>query len=368
MNTPRFSRMKRSDFSKTLKKRVAAHFKSHQVSRQANGSMIGKTVLMLSLFLVPFVFISTGMVTQAWLLFLLYIISGLGMAGIGMGVMHDAIHGAYSKNKKVNKYLGYTMNLVGANATVWKIQHNVLHHTYTNIHEADDDLNMPFFLKFSPHVKNYKIHRFQHLYVWFFYSISTLGWVTAKDFVRIGRYRKMGFLDKKGEFKKELFKLTGWKLLYFSFALALPLIFVPLPVWVILLAFVSMHLVTGLLISCIFQVAHVMPKMEYPVVDENGMVENEWTVHQLETTTNFSPKSKLFSWFIGGLNYQVEHHLFPNICHVHYRKISPIVAQTAKEFGIPYHIKKTFASAIWGHVKMLYFLGRMEKPVLVEAS
>ncbi len=322
--------------------------------------MVLKTVVMLGLYFIPLILINTGIVTQAWLLFTLYVISGLGMAGVGMGVMHDAIHGSYSRNQKVNQYLGYTMNLIGANAVVWKIQHNVLHHTYTNIDQADDDINAPFFLRFSPHAKRYWLHRFQHFYVWFFYGLSTISWVTTKDFIRISRYKKMGFFKGKNEYRNEVLKVIAWKLLYYSYALILPIIVVPLAWWVVLLAFVSMHFITGLLISLVFQTAHVMPNNEFPIPDENGLIENDWAIHQLATTTNYSPRSPFFSWLIGGLNYQIEHHLLPNVCHIHYKKLSSIVAETAAEFGIPYHTKKTFVAAIWDHVKMLNQLGSMK--------
>lgn len=321
--------------------------------------MVTKTIFMLSLFFVPLVIVNIGFITSPWALFFMYILSGLGMAGIGMGVMHDAIHGSYSKNRKVNKYMGYTLNLIGANATIWKIQHNVLHHTYTNIDEADDDISTPFFLRFSPHAKKYWLHKFQFIYIWFFYGLSTISWVTSKDFIKMRQYRKMGFI-KQEEFKKEMLQVIGWKLLYYSYALVIPVIMLSISPWLVVLAFIAMHFVTGIAISLVFQTAHVMPTSEFPVPDENGLIANDWAIHQLATTSNFSPRSRIFSWFIGGLNYQVEHHLLPNICHVHYRKLSRIVAETAKEYGIPYHIKKTFVAAVWDHIKMLYQLGRME--------
>lgn len=320
--------------------------------------MIAKSVLMLTLFIIPLMLINLGIATSPWMLFLLYFIAGLGMAGVGMGIMHDAIHGSYSSNETVNRFMGYTMNLVGASSSVWRIQHNVLHHTYTNITGADDDINPPIFLRFSPNAKRYLLHKYQFLYVWLFYSISTISWITAKDFVRIYRYRKMGFLNKGNEFRREVSILVLWKLFYYAFALVLPLIMVPLAPWIIIMAFIGMHVVTGFLISTIFQVAHIMPSLEFPIPDENHMIEGDWAMHQLATTTNFAPRSGLFSWLIGGLNYQVEHHLLPNVCHVHYKNLSPIVAETAKEFGLPYHSQKTFGSAIWSHIKMLRLLGK----------
>lgn len=319
--------------------------------------MIAKTVIMCLLFLVPLIIINIGLVDKVWLLFSLYIISGFGMAGIGMGIMHDAIHNSYSKNSRVNKYLGYTLNLIGANASVWKIQHNVLHHTFTNVEEADDDINPPFFLRFTPHTKRYGIHKFQHIYSWFFYGLSTVSWVTVKDFIRMARYRKMGFFKDSNYFNVELTKAILWKIASFSFVLVIPIIVVPLAWWIVVLAFLSMHFVTGLLITTVFQLAHIVPNSEYPLPDENGFLKGDWASHQLLTTSNFSPKSRIFSWFIGGLNYQIEHHLLPNICHIHYRKISHIVAETAKEYGLPYHNKHTFFTAVGQHFKMLRQLG-----------
>lgn len=363
-STPKFSRDIGSQFSQELKKRVNDYFKTNNLSKFGNGKMIFKSVIMLLLFFTPLVIINTGIVSSGWLLFTLYGLSGLGMAGIGMGVMHDAIHGSYSRNQTVNRFMGYTMNLIGANARVWKIQHNVLHHTYTNINEADDDIHTPFFLRFSPHAKRYWVHKFQFLYVWFFYGLSTISWITSKDFVNMNRYRKMGLIKGNSAFRSEMIRIALWKVLYYAYTLVLPLIMVPLAPWVVILAFLCMHFVTGILISVVFQTAHVMPGTEFPLPDKAGLIANNWTIHQLVTTSNFSPRSRFLFWLVGGLNYQVEHHLFPNICHIHYRKISEIVHRTAREYGVPYLIKKTFAAAIRDHIKMLYVLGRVQ-PELV---
>lgn len=316
---------------------------------------------MISLFAVPLIIMSLGLVSTPSMVFLLYILSGIGTAGIGMCVMHDAIHGSYAKNKHVNNTLSLTMNMIGANRKVWEIQHNVLHHSYTNINNADNDLDQPFFLRFDPHKKYHKIHRFQHYYFWFFYGMSTLSWVTAKDFVKMQQFKKLGFLNKQGEYAKAQLGALAWKLLYFVYALVLPLIMLPVSAWVVVVAFLCMHFLTGLALGFVFQMAHIMPSMEFPLADETGKIDNNWTVHQLLTTTNFCTDSKFFTWIVGGLNHQVEHHLLPNVCHVHYRKLAPIVKKTAKEFGVPYYSKPTLSAAFKDHVKMLRALGRSEK-------
>lgn len=336
------------------------YFKQHNISKFANTEMVVKTIIMLTLFITPFVIMATGVVHSVGLLFGLYLISGLGMAGIGMGVMHDANHGSWSRNRQVNRLLGLTMNLIGANAYVWKIQHNMLHHTYTNIEGADDDIVTPFFLRFSPHEEQRWMHRYQHIYSWFFYGLSTLSWVTTKDFNNLKEFYQKGLIKEKRTYQRERLRLAAWKAFYHAFALVVPMLMVPVSPFLVLAAFVSMHFMTGLVITMIFQTAHVMPSTAYPLPDENGVVANDWTLHQLVTTTNYAPNSKVFAWLIGGLNHQVEHHLLPGICHVHYKHLAPIVRQTAEEYGIPYHSKPTFWDALTDHTRMLKELGRKE--------
>lgn len=323
--------------------------------------MIIKTVILLLVYLIPMVLLAVGVITSPVWAIVLYAIGGLGMAGIGMGIMHDANHGAYTTNKVVNTFLARTLDMLGCSSDMWKLQHNVLHHTFTNIDGHDEDIAAPVFLiRFSPHGKNYKIHRFQHLYVWFFYGILTLYWTTAKDFIKAGDYYKMGLIRTRKEYWKHILRLIPTKLFYFGYTLVLPMIFAPFsPVWIIV-GFLIMHLLAGLLLSVIFQLAHVMPDMQFPAAPEDNEMEENWYTHQLQTTSNFSPKSKILFWYLGGLTNQIEHHLFPNICHVHYKNLSKIVAQTAKDFKIPYHVNKTLFSAIRGHVKTLKVLGRME--------
>lgn len=168
----------------------------------------------------------------------------------------------------------------------------------------------------------------------------------------------MGFFNKKHEFSKVLMAMIGWKLLYYSYALLLPMIMIPLAWWIILLAFVSMHFVTGLLVSTVFQVAHIMPDNEFPLPGTKGNMSDDWYSHQFNTTTNFAPKSRFLSWMIGGLNFQIEHHILPDVCHVHYKNLTKIVSETAAEYGMQYNVKKNFGQAIVAHTKMLRLLGR----------
>ena len=316
-----------------------------------------KTIVMLSVALVPFVFINLDVCNQYWQILVLYAFSAFGMAGVGMSVMHDAIHNSHSNNQLVNKALSYTLNIIGGNAEIWKLQHNVLHHTYTNIMDADEDIQAPFFLRFSPDAKHHWLHRYQHWYVWFFYGLSTLSWVISQDFFRLHKYKQMGLIKGKADYMKKITQIILWKIVYFSYVIVLPIYLTDFSTLQILGGFMLMHFIIGLVLTLIFQLAHIVPEANFPQPTKAGTIENNWTIHQLETTCNFSQKSKIMSWCIGGLNFQIEHHLFPNICHVHYKEIAKITRKTAEEFNIPYHTTKNFFTALQGHIVHLKKLG-----------
>lgn len=346
------------DFYTTLNKRVHSYFSSEQINRHANTEMVIKTFVMYAVYLAPYLLIVTSTVTSTWALLGLAVLMGFGMSGIGLSVMHDANHGAYSAKPWLNNIIGYSLNLLGANSFNWKIQHNVLHHSFTNVYHEDEDINNGGIIRLTPHSPWKPIHRFQHIYAWFIYGLMTLSWITIKDIKQIIKYQKSGLTGKQGaNMNTEWTILISTKLVYAIYIFVIPFVFTALAWWQILIGILIMHYVAGFILAIIFQPAHVTPGTEFPEPNEDSCLENNWAVHQLLTTTNFGNKSRWFSWCVGGLNFQIEHHLFPNICHVHYRKIAAIAEKTAKEFGIPYHRTKTFIQALAGHARMLRQLG-----------
>lgn len=354
----KFSNQINAEFFTTLRNRVNAHFVSNNIPKHGNHKIVIKTVVMFLLYFIPYVIIVAGWITQPYLYIGLWLIMGLGGAGIGVNVMHDANHGVWSRSKWWNKTMGKSVNLIGGNDRTWQLQHNVLHHAYTNVDGMDHDLEAPVFLRFSPHQELRWFHRFQYIYAWFFYGMQTFARAFATDFVNAVIFKRDGLIRTKKEYRKVMRQIIFGKIIYFTYILAIPLIFSPVSWWLVLLGFSIMHYVTGFMLSVIFQTAHVMPDCEFPIATNEGVIENNWAVHQMQTTTNFSPNSKIFSWFIGGLNFQIEHHLFANICHTHYRDISKIVADTAHEFGVQYNQQKNFVKAVWEHGKMLKLLGK----------
>ncbi|MBA3680362.1 MAG: acyl-CoA desaturase [Bacteroidetes bacterium] len=346
---------KEHQFVLELRKKVNNYFKQNNISPKANYKMIIKTIILLCSYLVPFiillllkmpVIVSTG----------LTVLMGIGIAGIGMGVMHDACHGAYSKKHWVNSLLGGSLYLLGSNVLNWKIQHNVLHHTYTNISGFDEDIDDKGPIRLSENKPLKWYHKYQVIYAFLFYGLMTITMLT-NDFTRLYKYHKEGLLRSQNKkISKEFSKMLLRKLIYLTIIIGLPLWLTDYYIWQILLGFFIMHWTASIILSFVFQMAHVVEGATQPLPEPNMHV--EWSVHQLNTTADFARNNKLLSWYVGGLNFQIEHHLFPNICHIHYKKIAPIVEETAKEFGLQYNIKPTFRNALLSHIYRLKELGK----------
>lgn len=356
----KFTNKDKTQFFNILKQRVDNYFIENNISQHANATMVFKTIFMIALYFIPYALIVTQIAT-GWGFWLCWATIGLGLAGIGMSVMHDANHGAYSASNNVNKFVATILNVVGGDCNNWKIQHNNLHHTYTNIQGHDEDINDKVGMRFSPNGKYHKAQRFQVFYVFFFYSLMTLYWTTAKDYDQFYRYGKLGHDRSKGKERiKNFLIILWWKLFYLGYIIFIPIFVVGIVWWKVILGFLLLHAVAGLILSVVFQLAHVVENTIFPKPDANGNIETEWAIHQLQTTADFARNNWLITFYVGGLNYQAIHHLFPRICHVHYPKIAPIVAETAREFGVPYIYNESFTSAFISHIRLISQLGRNE--------
>jgi len=357
MRTIQFVSKDKRQFSATLRKNVNEHFKQKGISQKGNWKMGLKSIILLTLYIAPFILMLT-IPMSGWIIFPISLIMGVAMAGVGMSVMHDAAHGSYSNKNWLNKLVSHSIYILGGSAFTWKVQHNILHHTYTNIEGYDEDIENKFIFRMTKHSPLKRMHRFQHLYALAFYCLMTITRM-VKDFGQLIKYNKAGITTQQGANpRNELIRLAVSKTLYLLVIIGLPMLFSGFSWWLILLGFLVMHLCAGLIMSTVFQMAHVVEEAEQPIPNNEGIIENEWGIHELETTVNFSRRSRCFSWLIGGLNYQIEHHLFPNICHVHYKEISPIVERTALEFGLKYNQNRTFFHAMGSHLRLLRALGK----------
>jgi len=344
-----------TDFIRDLKARVYAYFEEQNLSQKANAWMVAKTFAMILLLFGPYTLIMLNRF-DPWVMLGLAMIMGAGMAGGGFCIAHDALHGAYTSSKFWNGLLGSAFEIMGASSYMWKITHNVIHHTYTNIQGIDEDLEVSPLLRLSPTSDYQWFHRYQHLYVLFTYSLTTLFWVFFKDYMYLARkdlgpYR--GIVHPRGE----VVRLFAMKLVYYTYIIVLPLVFLDIAWWQFLIGFLAMHVTAGLILSLVFQLAHVIEGPEYYAVEQSVMMDDAWLVHEMKTTANFARGNRLLCYYVAGLNFQIEHHLFPKICSIHYPAIAPIVEQVAREHGIPYNDHPTLFGAIRSHFRKLKYFG-----------
>ena len=354
-----------SEFYTELKQRVDLYFKEHKIKKTGNWKLYVKALTLVPVAIALYIILLTvefavipGIILSSLL--------GFVLASIGFNIMHDACHGSYSSKKWLNDTLGLTLNALGGNAFIWKFKHNIIHHTYTNVDGIDDDIAKSPIMRQCSTQKWVPAHRIQHIYVVLVYAISSFAWVFIMDFTKY---------FKKKIFRTELQKMTRnehvtfWisKVLYMGFYVAIPVLAVGWQAWAI--GFACMHITMGLTLALVFQLAHVVEHAEFELVlDDDKMIENEWAIHQIKTTANFAPRNKIISWFVGGLNYQVEHHLFPRISHIHYPDISHIVASTCEKYGLPYNVYNTMSGAVASHFRMMKSLGKKPAYQLQMAS
>jgi len=348
----KFARSTQDGFFPVLRERVDQWFQQQGISQKGGSRMVYKSLGMLSLYIAPFALILTGWFTPLQML-VLALLMGIGLAGVGMSVMHDACHGAFSDRPWINRLFSGSMYLLGGNVYNWKVQHNTLHHTFTNIHEADGDIAGRVILRFDKHDPYLGIMRLQFLYGPFLYSLMVMTF-HIKDFVQVITW---GRQSGAAAFRRELTTLVVSKVFYFG-VLLIPYFLLPISFGQWFLGYAVMALVAGFIMASVFQLAHLVEGVDQPLPDQDGKMDKPWADHQLHTTANFARKNKLLNWYVGGLNYQIEHHLFPNICHIHYPAISQIVEQTAREFNLPYHCFDNLSGAYFSHIRTLYALGK----------
>lgn len=277
----------------------------------------------------------------------------LSLAALGFNVSHDGNHGAVSPSKIVNRLMGATHDLLGASSYVWRFKHNVLHHSYPNVHGLDDDIDLGELCRMSSHQKHRFFHRIQHLYMWPLYGFILPKWHFYDDFAVVirGKIGDTPFARPKGW---DLALFLGGKLAFITWTFIIPAVFFH-SFWVALLFYGIVSVIQGITLSIVFQLAHSNEESESYVPEQ---VHTEWAIHQIETTANFARKNRLLTWYVGGLNHQIEHHLFPRMCHIHLPAIAHVVEETCRDHGIRYNAHPTFRSALASHYAWLRALSR----------
>ena len=354
---PRFS--PDQGFRKQLNRRVDDYFSETGRSPHGGWRMAFKPALMLAWFGGSYAVLVFAATTW-WLGALAAISLALAIAGVGFCVMHDANHDAYSRNRLVNRILERTLDMLGASSYLWRWKHNVFHHTYTNVDGADSDIALAPLARLAPAQKRRRMHRFQHLYMWVIYGFTAFHMHFVQDFMNVirGRVGPHRFPRPRGARMVEVF---GSKLFVLGWGVGLPLLFHP---WgVVLVFYAATWFAVGVILGVVFQVAHCHDASEFPEPDpESNLVDREWAIHQVNTTADFAPHNWLLTWYFGGLNFQIEHHLFPKVCHIHYPRLAGLVREVCAEFGVRYTSYPSFSSAVASHGRMLRRMGSAVAP------
>ncbi|MDA3614635.1 fatty acid desaturase family protein [Polluticaenibacter yanchengensis] len=354
MQTPKFPKGK-PPFSVVLKERVGAYFAETQQKITGDHRLYWKAAILVLAFVALYVHLV--FFTPAWYWAILEcIVLGFAISAIGFNIMHDGSHGSFSNRPWVNTAAAFTLSVLGGSAFMWNNKHCIIHHTYTNVHDLDDDLDAGIFLRLSEHQKKYKMHSFQHYYFWFMYMQLYLFWILFSDY-------KKYFTRKIGDMPLKKMSVMD-HILFWKFKVINLSLFAIIPIWMVgftpwLIGFLVTTQIGGLVLSLVFQLAHTVEDTTFPLPDDANKMEDEWVVHQLKTTANFATKSKIVCWFVGGLNFQVEHHLFPKISHIHYPAISKIIKQACAEYGIVYNEYPRVYQAVASHVSHLRHLAKI---------
>jgi len=345
------------DFRRTLRQRVDQYFA--QTGRRPRDSrrMYLKSALVLGVLGLSYALLVFGATTW-WTALPWAVLLGFSLAAVGFNVQHDGGHRAYSDRPWINALAALTLDLLGGSSYVWARKHNAIHHSYTNIAGHDDDINVGLLGRLSPSQRRRKWHRFQHWYLWLLYGLLPIKWHLYDDFrdVVTGRIGPHRLARPRG---RDLATFVGGKAVFFTLAFGLPWLLHPW--WTVLVFYGVVSFVEGVVLGVVFQLAHCVEEAEFPLPrPDTGRMAASWAEHQVQTTVDFAPRSRLLCWFVGGLNFQIEHHLFPQICHVHYPALAPLVQEACREFGLRYAVHATFRAGLASHFRWLRRMGRTQ--------
>ncbi len=353
MATPKFSNVQES-FHAELKRRINAYFEQKGKSPTGNWELFSKATILMVAFIGLYIHL-VFFTPPVWIALVECALFGMVIAAIGFNIMHDGGHGSFSNNKTLNKLAAFSLNILGGNAFMWNVKHNVIHHAYTNVDGYDDDIDIQPWMRMSSTQPKYKFHKYQHYYFWVLYSLLYILWIFVLDYSKYFK-KQIGLVPlKKMDLKDHI---TFWlsKMLNLALFVVIPIIMVGFKAW--LIGFLLITVLTGFVISIVFQLAHTVEHTSFPVPDTNtGRLEDEWAIHQIKTTANFATHNKFVCWFVGGLNFQIEHHLFPKISHIHYPAISKIIKKACQDYGINYIEYPRVRYAVASHVNFLKRMG-----------
>ena len=351
------------DFIRQTRREVDEYLSAPRIRMRGRIELYAKGFVAFVLLLVSW---ATLVLTHPGLLLGLLSFGGLilGTSLTAFCVMHDANHGAYFQTRRLNHLMGWTADaLLGLSSYTWRVKHNVAHHTYTNVDGYDADITQMPFARLMPVQAPRPWYRLQHYYIWALYCVMGLRWQTVGDVAAFARGR-IGTSALRFPRRWDLAGLIGGKVVFVCWAIVVPLLVFPW--WAVLCAYLAYSMVVSLIMAVTFQLAHCVEEADFASPEELAVEPRLWAVHEVETTVNFCPHNRVLSWLVGGLNYQIEHHLFPRVPHTHYPQIAEIVRRNAELHGVRYVAQHSLRAALRSHFRHLRTMGRMGVPVVPE--
>ena len=339
-----------------LRAQVDAYFESNGLDRTGGSSMISKALVVMAWFCTSYLLLILWASTW-WQVALLTLSTGVAVAAIGFSIQHDGGHRAFGKGKFANFMAASALDLMGGSSYFWRHKHAFLHHHYTNITGLDSDINAQPFLRMADTQPHYWWHRFQHWYAWPLYGFLPAKWFFFDDFRSLVR-GKIGPEPVSRPNAKETAWMFFGKAVFFTYVFVVPAL-LGHSLWMIALIYGAACLVVGICLATVFQLAHCVEEAHFESSpDGKSRMTYPWAEHQLATTVNFAPNNPIVTWWVGGLNFQVEHHLFPNICHIHYPEVSKIVRRVCKKHGVPHLSHDTLLGVFKSHLAYMKRVGR----------
>jgi len=353
MEKLQFGKDQGTEFYHVLNRRIRQMLADKKKTRYANGLMIFKTILYFTLVIVFYAGIYfTGSLT---LFYAFYLLAGISVLLLAFNVSHDAAHDVITRNKKLNNLLfALSFNLQGNNAYTWKRFHIESHHLYTNVHGSDIDVLMNPVFRMTRHQPLKWYHRYQYLYGPFLYLLYSLNWTLIRETLMI-----FGVSSRTIHFKlpaTEIVKLVFLKLFYLGYMIVAPALILPFGWFPVLLAFMLNHFIVSIIFTAVLGVSHLSDIVEHPDPDPSNKLTESWAMLQMKTSVDYNVDSKFLNWVLGGFNAHTLHHLFPNICHVHYLDMVKILRDTSEEFGITYN-ETSYWNALRSHFRFLKKMG-----------
>lgn len=359
--TIRFNNRADRSFFTDVSKRTQAYFKETGQSGFINAKWWLKVVMIAVIIISSYTIMMTFGNGRPWVYICTIIPFTFGGLLLGFNIAHDASHNALFRNKKYNYIFLRAFDLFGMSGYLWTLKHVRSHHKYTNIIGLDADIGQMKLIRLSPLTPILSHHRFQGLYAPLLYANFTIFLIYIKDFIMI----LSSEIGDQREIKHpwhEVLILIGSKVYYTFIAVGIPMLVLDIAPGTILLGFWVAHMVTSTFAMMILLPVHLVDDTVFPMPDEEeNMIKNNWSVHQLDCTSDFAVNSSVVSWMAGGLNQHLAHHLCPTICHIHYGPLTKIIQEVAKEHKLDYKAN-SWMGAIASHWRFLYKMGRIDNP------